>query len=245
MASWESKGGLMKKTIIKGFIVLVVAAFCQPVEAQGTLYLSNLGTSGLGEGAVASDQWIGWAFSTGANANGYDLNSVQLTMGGVFYGNPSGFTVMLYNEGRPLLHPPRFFPGSSLGILDGSDNPATAGIYPYTPESNIELLPDTVYFIVLADGTTMDTGAYGGAGGTAPVSSDGWSGYPIFFSSNNQGSSWTTLGTTVPISYPQFAINATAVPEPSTIPLILLGSEVLFYVRRNKKYFHIRRQTRA
>jgi hypothetical protein len=97
------------------------------------------------------------------------------------------------------------------------------------------LSPDTPYFIVLTAATTVADGAYewsvAGAGSYAPA--DGWKA-PLGVTAidnyqSNDGSNWNILH-----GSPQFAINATAVPEPSTFYLIFLGSGVLFYTRKIK-----------
>jgi hypothetical protein len=71
-------------------------------------------------------------------------------------GNPSGFTVMLYSAIGNLA----VLPGSSLGTLSGSTDPATGGIYTYTAPSNLTLSSTTLYFIVLTAGTAVANGAY-------------------------------------------------------------------------------------
>ena len=89
------------------------------------------------------------------NAGGYSLDSIQLGMADAS-GTPSNFMVMLYTAyiGGATI------PGSSLGTLDGSLNPTTAGIYTFTTASNLMLSPNTIYFIVLTAGTTVANGAY-------------------------------------------------------------------------------------
>jgi hypothetical protein len=85
------------------------------------------------------------------------LDSIQLGLTNAS-GSPGDFTVEIY------AHDPRNFtgisPGDSLGILSGSLNPATTGIYTYTLDSGLTLLPNTGYFIVLTAATTIANGAY-------------------------------------------------------------------------------------
>jgi len=90
----------MKNIVISGVIVLVVALLTpQIVQAQGTIYLSNLGQPSAGSLAVGSDSWQAAIFTTGTNADGYVLNSIQLAMTDAF-GTPNGFTVMLCGVGN-------------------------------------------------------------------------------------------------------------------------------------------------
>ena len=199
----------------------------QTTRAQGTLtYLSNLEQSSAGNLAVGSDSWYGALFWTGNNASGYVLNTVQLGMADAT-GNPSGFTVMLYS----LLFG-AILPGNSLGTLNGSANPSTTGIYTYTPTSNLTLSPSTDYFIVLTAGTTVANGAYEwNYMSTLSYNPSGnWNGGGSVFSSN--GSHWTGIGGT----FPEFAITATAIPEPSPSWLLLLGSGIFIYVRARNHF---------
>jgi len=88
---------------------------------------------------------------------------------------PPAMCSILFNwELRTLRQPQRFygyalrissnpggeFPGSSLGSLNGSFNPVTGSAYAYTPTSDLTLLPNNFYFIVLTAGTTIANGAY-------------------------------------------------------------------------------------
>ena len=214
----------MKTAIINVIIVLLLGVLSpQLLRAQGTItYLSNLGQSSTGSNPVGSNSWIASIFNTGNNPGGYILNSIQLGMTDAS-GNPSGFTAMIYSA----VIFTGFNPGSNLDTLTGSANPSTSGIYTYTDASNLILSPSTDYFIVLTAGTTVANGAYDWSL-TIPNAyspSDGWGAGGVWKSSN--GSSWLFNS-----GAPQFAINATAIPEPSAISLILLGSGVLIYVRR-------------
>ena len=196
----------------------------QATRAQGTLtYLSNLEQPSAGSLAVGSDSLLATSFRTGTNASGYVLNTVQLGMADAT-GNPSGFTVMLYSLLFGALTP-----GQSLGTLAGSLNPATGGSYTYTPDSNLTLFPNTFYYIVLTAGTAVANGAYDWSyvGVNSYNPNGGWVGFGGSLTSIN-GSSWTGIGGT----FPEFAITATAIPEPSPSWLLLLGSGIFIYVRR-------------
>ena len=200
----------------------------QIIPAQGTLYVSNLGQTPTGSYAVGNDSWYATSFNTGNNTDGYLLDSIDLEMANAT-GNPSDFSVMLYANGNPAA----IIPGSSsIGALSGSLNPATGGVYTYTPITDIILSTYKIYYIVLTSGTTVANGAYNWslAGANSYNPSGDWSGSGggVFTSSN--GSSWIPI----PAAYPQFAITATAIPEPSLVFLILLGSGALMYVRKRR-----------
>ena len=214
----------MKKIVIVFLLALVAS---QVIHAQGTTYLSSLSETPTGSDVVGSDSWVAAGIFTGNNVGGYVLNSVQLGMADSS-GNPSGFTVMLYTEAN---NPSTIIPGTSLGTLDGSTDPATSGIYTYTDDLNIMLSPSTLYFIVLTAGTAVSNGAYIWNEGTYPPnSSGGWGDDNAVLHSSNGIGGWSTSPEDLNIV--QFAINATAVPEPSSSWLVLLGSGIFMYARR-------------
>jgi hypothetical protein len=222
----------MKKLITNGLMVLAVGLFApQLVQAQETTYLSNLGQSFTNSNPVASDSWLAAGFLTGTNTSGYTLNSIQLGMTDAT-GNPSGFTAMIYGAGGIG----GLFPQSSLGTLSGSANPSTAGTYTYTDGSNITLSPHTDYFIVLTAGTTAANGAYewNFTSASSYNPSDNW-GASVTLSSSNGSSSWIRLGANPQYDFSEFAINATAVPEPSVAGLLSLGGLGFLWHRRKAK----------
>lgn len=213
------------KISIIGLVVGLLAP--QVVQSQGTLYLSNLSDPSSGSAAVGDNSWLAVGFNTGNNIGGYAVDSVQLAMTDAT-GSPSDFTVMLYSESPN--HPP-LVPGSSLGIFNGSDNPSTAGLYTYTSAANLVLLPSTFYFIVLTAGTAVANGAYGWSeSASSPVSNADWGGG--FVPDSSDGLHWLSDLD----AYTQFAINATAVPEPSIWTLLIAGSGLLIFFRRPAKW---------
>jgi hypothetical protein len=129
----------MKENIINLIIIFVVALLApQIAQAQGTItYLSNLGQASTGSNSVGSDSWLATDFGTGNNVGGHTLNSIQLALTDAT-GDPDDFTVMLYAAG--LLISGRPIPATSLITLNGPLNPASGGIYTYTPASNFILL---------------------------------------------------------------------------------------------------------
>ena len=220
----------MKRIVIGGVIVFAVGLFAPRIAtAQGTTtYLSNLGQASAGSLAVGSDSWLAAEFITGTNAGGYSLNSIQLAMTDAS-GIPSGFTVMLYTSQAHTS-----LPGNRLDTLDGSLNPVSSGIYTYNPTNNITL--SGYYLIVVTAGTSVTNGAYDWslAGTNSYNASGNWfagtvtGGEDIFTSQN--GSSWNFSE-----ANPQFAINATAVPEPGVLGLLGLGGLCFLWHHRKAK----------
>jgi len=212
----------MKKAVIMSLAGILIR---QILQAQGTVYLSNLGQPSAGGQAVGSDSWLAAAFQTGTNASGYLLNSVQLALADAS-GNPSSFTAMIYANASPA----GYSPGGGLGTLNGTPDPSTAGTYIYTPASSLTLLQSSVYFIVLTSGTTVVNGAYewNYASTRAYNLSGGWFGLGNIYTSVN-GSSWSPIA-----GNPEFAITAEAIPEPGVLGLLGLGG--LFFLRYRPRF---------
>jgi len=216
---------------MKSIIIFLAVAVSAPqiIQAQGTTYLSNLDQSSVGSLAVGSNSWVAAGIYTGTNPGGYVLNSIQLGMTDAS-GDPSGFTAMLY---YPLAGAPPSGPGGRLVTLNGSLNPVTAGTYTYDAPSNFTLSRSTEYFIVLTAGTAVANGAYEWslAGTDSYNPSDGWSNLGgVWTSSNGSFLSWNSTS-----SFPQFAVNATGVPEPGVLSLLALGGLFLVWRRRKAK----------
>jgi hypothetical protein len=230
----ESKSTIKTRGKIAGIIAILTFGLLAPqiAQAQGmTTFLSNLGQTSAGSIATGSDSWLAAGFLTGNNTGGYALNSIQLAMSDDS-GNPSGFTVMIYSATGHL----DVSPGSSLSDLNGSADPATGGIYSYSPSVALTLLPDTAYFIVLTDGSLIANGAYewsyaptysynANGGWQAPVGVGAIDNYQ-----SSDGSHWNLLG-----GPPQFAINATPAPEPGVVGLFALGGLLVACQRRKAR----------
>ena len=212
------------KSIISMFVVGLLAQ--QIAVAQGTTtYLSNLGQASAGSLAVGSDSWLAAPFLTGNNAGGYVLDSVQLALADAA-DSPSGFTVMLYAGANPVGPGP----ASYLATLHGSLDPVAAGVYTFTPASTLTLRPGVFYDVVLTAETPVAVGAYEWSFATTSAynPTDYWlAGGPVL-TSGNGSSPWNVSGATCA----QFAINATDVPEPSTLGLLALGGFVFLWHRR-------------
>jgi len=220
---------------ISSIVCLAVAVSVpQIIQAQGTTYLSNLEQSSAGSFAAGSDSWLAAIFETGTNPGGYVINSIQLAMSNAS-GNPSGFQVMVYRGAGGGATP-----GTLLGTLNGSLDPVTAGIYTYTPAAPLTLSISGPYDIVLTAGTAVGNGAYewSVAGMSSYNPSGAWSSPGIIggvlTSSTGSLSSWILHGS----AFPQYAIDATAVPEPGVLSLFVLGGFLLVRHRRKAKAFY-------
>jgi hypothetical protein len=209
------------------FVAAVLGAellLAQVAQAQGTTYISNVGQTPVGSGAVGNDSWMAQQFFTGTNSAGYALNAVQLLMDPAL-GSASGFNASIYSS------PGNGAPGVELASLSGSD-PAAGGIFSFAA-SGLMLSPGATYAIVLTATTPIAQGAYEwsaadsfGHDMTAP--GDPWSIPDVYYSSAD-GSSWTFHGRG---NVFQFAIDGAAVPEPGFSSLLALGGFWLLWHRR-------------
>lgn len=211
------------KNVIASFLAAI--SVMQFAQAQGTVYISNLDQTSARNNPVGSDSWYAADFYTGNNADGYTLDSIELAMTAAI-GSPSSFTVMLYS----MVGSRAPFPGSYLVALHGSPNPSTTAIFAYTSGSTYLLSPNTGYFMVLTSGTTIANGAYNWSNVSAiSYQTGGWlNDSGIYYSSN--GSSWAIAGGSDWNA--QFAVTATAIPEPSSLVLFGLSSGIFIYVCR-------------
>jgi len=178
----------------------------QLTHAQGD-YLDNTGQPVAGNNMVGLpfNNRVDVEFKTGTNAAGYTLNSITFLMANASVTpSPSSIEldVLAADDNTPI-----------FGNFDisGSNNPTNAGLHTFSVPS-ATLAANTDYWVSLLNPGSGDY-EWSYANNTAATSSDGWSitGNP------------NPLGETVNGS-PMFAINATAVPEPSLSALLVIGT---------------------
>lgn len=217
------------KKMFKIAIVLAALEFVTlPLAiAQGTLtYMSSLNKPSGGSLPVAANAWWAQGFGIGPNSPRYTLGSIQLSMANGS-GLPSGFAVSLYSADDAFA-----FPADKLWTLSGAADPILAGVYNYS-SSDVVLSPSTGYFIVVTASQPLVSGSYQWsflANGFTVDASEGW-GLGHFVSSAD-GSTWGRNGTAGPF---QFAINATAIPEPSPVVLCLCGGALWLAARGRRR----------
>jgi hypothetical protein len=216
------KGNSMKTSnlILSAFaaVALGSAAF----RAHGTLYVSNLDETPTGRALTGSDAWLAQIFHIGTNADGYVVNAVQLRTD-VPSGSPSGFEAFIYSSSNRI-------PEHSLGPLTGPD-PAEGGVFTFAG-SDIFLSPSSYYFVVITAATPASDGAYAWSMTDASATVVGWDIPNIGRYRSDDGTDWTFVDRQEVF---QMAIDATAVPEPSTLCLAGLGLGVLWLRRRSAR----------
>ena len=193
--------------------------------------LSNLGQPSSGTAFIGTNNpptganlMRGETFTTGTNAQGYQLNSVTLEMSAANGNGLGDFVLELRSTDsfqRPL---------TAIGSFLVTANPVTAGQYTYQfADPNLVMAPSTRYALVArsptSTGTTASQYAWPntfGSGQAAP----GWSfGGP--WSGQEGSTSWAPLR-----NGPQkYALDVTAIPEPESLWLVG-GAAILLATRR-------------
>ena len=188
--------------------VLIAGVPC----AQGSMSISNLDLTIVGSQSVAADSWLEAQFQTGDNPLGYVLNSVHFSMAPAS-GGASGFEASLYT--RDSDGGPRSF----LTSLNGPD-PSDGGQLVYSA-GGIHLEPNSRHFLVMTAENLVADGSYewNFVNNFEYVGAvDGWlihNGYRI----SADGTDWALSRAFTP----QFGVDVTVVPEPSTILLVVMG----------------------
>lgn len=211
---------MKSKIHIVGFMLgLFAFAAATGASAQGTLYVSSLGTTNPIFVGLGANYWMAQPFQTGPAASAYSLDSVQLLMlvTGTSGGNNLHVSLYSDNGGEP---------GPSLTPLIGSD-PTSSGLCTYTA-SGVSLAPSTTYWILVNSGLVQNgfpVFLWGATQSSDYVSNGGWGlGAPKY---STDAANWQPA----PYYAGQIAIRAT-VPEPSAGVLLGLGLATIFLRRR-------------
>ena len=209
----------------------LAALVCLVVPARAEVVLSNLTVTDTNSNDVSTSPWIAQSFVT--NNQAWTLSNATLFFVEAY--NTSGnLFVHLYSNATNV-------PGSSLGTLSGSDNPASAGQYTYT-STGISLDPSTTYWLVA--GVSSGDGAYGWFyDNTGSIASTGVWSIPstnTFAGTGDGGSNWESYpGLPLLLSIEATATGPSAVPEidPNSLGSVLalvMGSLGLLERRRLK-----------
>jgi hypothetical protein len=219
----------LKGLLTRGLMIVALIAWLCGNCCAATV-ISNLGqaSSGFGFGVGTNDPptlsnlMRAQTFRTGLQSQGYRLNSVTLSVGGSTGSGLGSFQVQLFAAGP-------FLPTTSLGNFSVTSDPVGPGQYTYAfTNPSVVLSPQTYYAIVArspssAGPTVSQYGWRTSSTSTLDASSDpNW----LLFDQlvKTEGSAnWNSIR-----SGPyQFAIDATAIPEPSAILLAAVGCTCL------------------
>lgn len=216
-------------------VVVFIFLFAQLSQATGAVMLSNLNPAGGDIQGVFAGTGFAVGFVTGPS--GYTLDSVTLEEYG--YSGPSPyFHVQLFTLGPIGSVPPPGWPLVPLAELnDAGVDPRGTSLVDYTPVSPLTLAPNQVYFISAS--ATAGSSGYPGLI-FAPTQTyslgSGWQMY-IAPQSNNQWEldpNYNLWVSASPGGYEglKLEINATAVPEPSLVSMLLVAFVVTARQRR-------------
>jgi hypothetical protein len=161
-------------------------------------------------------------FTTGGTA--MDLASFTLPIQS-FGGSPSGFSLSLHSG---------LTGGATLITTLTGTTPSSLADYVFLPSGATTLAANTTYFLVL---TAASSGASSGFHWSAAATTNedggalaGWSIGNLRWISSNGGASWGTAAGVVP----QFSVEVSAIPEPSTYAAFVSGL-VLFAALRVRR----------
>lgn len=185
-------------------------------HAQGTTYLTGLDRLPAGSLAIGADAWSASWFQAGSNPGGYVLNSIELAMGQPV-GSPAGLTIAIWD----------FRAHQPICVLAGPE-PSSAGVFTYTA-SNFSLSPRGVYWFVIKSSTPSAIGEF-----HWNYSTLGLTHFELWSGGGYQSSPDGLLWTRDPSITPQFAVNATPVPEPGVPALLGIGVGLLWAARRRR-----------
>jgi len=199
---------------IIGFLVVALLTPCCSWAAT----TSNLGFAAGGSSFVQDGQWKGMLFTTDSSA--YQLDSVTILMEDA--ADTSGnFFVAIFDDSAG--------PNTQVlnGLLSGSANPSTAGLYTYNPAGTVELAANTSYWVTL--GVSVGDGDYRWETIDDTSEVGPWTLGDNQFLSFNQGGSWSS-SVLVPGG---LSISATVVPEPTSI--VMVGSVCVVLLLRRRR----------
>jgi hypothetical protein len=201
-------------------LAMTLLGFVLQSPVSGEIVASNLSQPLDGYVFVKDAQWRAVSFTVGPAS--YTLDQVNIDAkadGSDWDGN--GFAVSIYSDAAG--------PGAPLEILTGSTPTASGGIYPYY-SSGLALTANDTFWVV-ASGTAYTDVRWVTTLSTSesPVS-PGFSIGDLTWTSLNDGGSWGNTNVVV-----RFSVEATSVPEPSTLTLAALGLLGLAMFNRRRK----------
>ena len=191
-------------TCTTGNLLATASQFTTPVT------VSNLSATHYTTGEVGNyfgtQQQGAQAFTTGSNAGGYTLSSIDIQIAAKA-GSPTNLQVTLHAASGSNPNT-----GTTLATLSSASSPSSAGTYPYTCSgSGCALSASTTYFVLLAapssaSGSYYTVSVTNATSETKQPSGNGWSiadGGRIDF-----GGTWSTAGGPL-------RIKVSAAPDPS------------------------------
>jgi PEP-CTERM motif len=191
------------------FVIISVLLRARIGVAQETTYLDNTSQPVTGTRGFNLTQ-TGAQFLTGTNAGGYVLNSLQLLFAAAV-GSPEISYLRC-----DLLSDYYNSPAVLLNVFIPNDNPTTVGLHTFVPLqplfalTTLDANTDYWLFFYPSGGSSLGYYRYNFTDSINSTSIDGWRVTGETFSPFSPGQT----------GLPMFSLNATAIPEPSTLALL-------------------------
>jgi hypothetical protein len=193
----------------------LLVALAMTATSQAATVLSNLDSNDLNlNTAVTATQFLARAFQVGDAESEYSIDSVEVRLLAPS-NSTSPMLLSIFNNATNR-------PGTELRQLTTVTNPTAAGVFTYTPSTPLTLNASTNYWIVA---TTTGAASYRWAQSDKADSTslENWSFTGAAFSIDS-GTVWNFSE----LDYFYTAINATAVPEPSSKSLLFVAGTLAY-----------------
>jgi hypothetical protein len=219
---------------LRNSLPLLAVQLSLAFAGHAAVVLSNLGQTSVGydyvTGPTSAEVSHAAQFSTGHNAGGYALESVQISIRNVsgITAASGNFTLSIYNHNGTE-------PSTVRALLSGISNPEATGTYTYNA-SGVSLAPMTTYWVVARVTSGGSTYLWNIAGSVVPdVQATGWSLSGTVGDYNPlDDPPWTITSGGIP---DMLAISATPVPEPAEYASVagITGLLAAGWMRRRRK----------
>jgi hypothetical protein len=216
---------LSKAAVGASLIVLLASSSVRAIVVVSNLSEPNqvdFGADGTVNAAAGS-------FTTSA-AGAYKLNSVNVDMNfNADTGVTTGLRLRADNGGMP---------GALIENLGSQTGGPGQQILTYSSLGSI-LSPNTTYWVTLGETGSGNAQQWLGTFSTAETSPISWTIGNQTFNSPDHGATWHQLNSGFDFSAPLFSLNATPVPEPSSVGLGIIGLVGLLGLRGVRRRFGV------
>ncbi len=217
--------------------LLLAGALLFSPQAHGAVQLTTLGNPVLGPAPIGQGNAFGFAFVL--NNQAYTLNSITAEIREMTPGN-STLLAVLYTASSTPGPDYRMPTGSLLTTFSYSGITSSYSDVVFTPNTPVTLQPNQAYAMALlaipAGSDPVPTSWGWGLGlstdGYGPLGTDWSAVFLLPFSADN--TTWSAFNNGDTDYLLNFAVDATAVPEPSAFLLVAAGAGLCWHLRRRR-----------